>query len=388
MDELLQSPAHATIGDVFHSVSKRVQRRTERAQSPALYIQGHLDTVVRPWEDLVPDAAVGTERAFVRVPVGLGDQPDRVRAIIPGTGLNQWFKDFQRGPEMVIVPPGSFLMGGNGSNQTPVHEVTIAEPFAVSRFAVTVAQFTDFIEESGYRPVAGIVTDEAVFDVGAYHSDARPPARQRDDRSFRRPGFPQAPDHPVVGISWNDAKKYVEWLSAKAGKPYRLLSEAEWEYVARAGSTTHFWWGDGIERRQANFDFHGFQSWIPRKWRYRRGNLSWWIRQKRTLRPAWGLSTAPVDICEPNRWGLFNVHGNAAEWVEDVWHDNYDGAPPDGSAWLSSAGMWRVARGGAWCDTFDWNLTSSARRAGLTELGDNRTGFRVARTLSRTSPRF
>ena len=151
-DELLQAPAHATIGDVFHSVSKRLQHRTEQAQSPALYIQGHLETVIRPWADLLPDAAVGAERPFVRVSVGLGDQPDQVRAMIPGTGLNQWFKDFQHGPEMVMVPPGSFLMGGNGDNQTPEHEVTIAEPFAVSRFAITKA-----INVAAYAAATGAI---------------------------------------------------------------------------------------------------------------------------------------------------------------------------------------------------------------------------------------
>jgi formylglycine-generating enzyme required for sulfatase activity len=384
-DELLQAPAHATIGDVFHSVSKRLQHRTEQAQSPALYIQGHLETVIRPWADLLPDAAVGAKRAFVRVSVGLGDQPDQVRAMIPGTGLNQWFKDFQHGPEMVIVPPGSFLMGGDGDNQTPEHDVTIAEPFAVSRFAITVAQFASFIKESGYRPVARIWTFEAEFDIGAYgdgYSGGQPPPRQREDRSFRRPGFPQASDHPVVGISWNDAKKYVEWLSAKTGKSYRLLSEAEWEYVARAGSTTRFWWGDSTKRRQANYDFHEFQSWDARSWRYRRGKLSWWLRQKLTWRPAWGLSTAPVDVCDPNGWGLFNVHGNVMEWVEDAWHGSYAGAPRDGSAWLSTPEEWKVVRGGAWCCTSDQALTSSAREANSSERGDNWTGFRVARTLS------
>jgi formylglycine-generating enzyme required for sulfatase activity len=371
-DELLQSSADATIGDVFHEVSKQVQRRTEHAQSPALYFQGHLETTLRPWTPTVPIPIADTTRSFVGVTVGTGDEGGVTRAIIPGAGKNQWFKDFESGPEMVIVPPGTFLMGGYASDQVPVHTVTIVEPFAVSRFAVTVAQFSAFVKESGYSPVDKISTQEALFDIGTYDVLSGPSPRQRSDRSFRRPGFPQAPDHPVVGINRYDAKKYVEWLSAKTAKPYRLLSEAEWEYAARAGSTTRFCWGDQMARRQANYDFHPGE---------RRGKLSWWLRQKLTFRPAWGLGTGPVDIGEPNKWGLFNVHGNVDEWVEDAWHANYVGAPSDGSAWLDSDEVWGVVRGGAWRDRSEYNLASSARKYCPAVRGDNWTGFRVARTL-------
>jgi formylglycine-generating enzyme required for sulfatase activity len=121
-------------------------------------------------------------------------------------------------------------------------------------------------------------------------------------------------------VSWNDAKAYVAWLSKTTGKPYRLLSEAEREYVTRAGTTTAFWWGPYITAEQANQDEKG---------------------QYRQL-------TLPVDSLTPNPWGLYQVHGNAWEWFEDCYHDNYTGAPIDGSAWTSGDCIFRVLRGGSW----------------------------------------
>jgi uncharacterized caspase-like protein len=170
--ELLQARASDTFVDVFHEVSKQVPRRTERAQTPALSFQGHLETMLRPWEAADADApskASGDapSRAsgdFVRVMVGAGGHRDEPQAKIPGLGLHDWFRDFDRGPEMVIVPSGSFLMGGGGA--TPEHQVTIEEPFAVSRFAITVAQFELFARNSGY-PVTGVFTKEVPLGIGA-----------------------------------------------------------------------------------------------------------------------------------------------------------------------------------------------------------------------------
>jgi formylglycine-generating enzyme required for sulfatase activity len=178
-------------------------------------------------------------------------------------------------------------------------------------------------------------------------------------------------------VSWKDASKYVEWLSARTDKPYRLLSEAEWEYVARARTTTKYWWGDEIDwrKQQANF------AW---RWADRGGRLEWWLRQKLTLRPRWGLSTGPVDICEPNPWGLFNVHGNVDEWVGDNWHETYDGAPVDGRPWLADEGAsadWRVVRGGSWSSMRGHELYAHVRTGRQQDHGYNWVGFRVARTL-------
>jgi formylglycine-generating enzyme required for sulfatase activity len=125
-------------------------------------------------------------------------------------------------------------------------------------------------------------------------------------------------------VSWDDARAYAAWLSRKTGKTYRLLSEAEREYVARASTTTPFWWGASISSQQANYEF----------------NYEGEYRQPRL----------PVDSFQPNPWGLYQVHGNVSEWTQDYYHDNYAGAPSDGSAWTSRNCSDRVHRGGSWAE--------------------------------------
>jgi formylglycine-generating enzyme required for sulfatase activity len=166
----------------------------------------------------------------------------------------------------------------------------------------------------------------------------------------------------VVGINWDDAKAYAAWLSQKTGKTYRLLSEAEREYVTRAGTITAFWWGDTISPSQANYD--GNYTF--------RGGAKGEYRQK----------TVPVDSFEPNPWGLYNVHGNVWEWVEDVWHENYEGAPTDGSAWVQGGdASRRVVRGGSW-DYDPQNLRAANRNGSSPGSRSDNLGFRVARTLT------
>ena len=161
---------------------------------------------------------------------------------------------------------------------------------------------------------------------------------------------------PVVNVSWNDAKEYAAWLSRKTGKTYRLLSEAEWEYAARAGTSTAYAWGNAVGRNHANCSGCGSQF--------------------------DNMQTAPVGSFPGNAFGLHDMHGNVWEWVEDCWHGSYQGAPTDGSAWTTSCmeGDSRVIRGGAWGDdTRSLRVAvrtwySSASRYGV-------TGFRLARTL-------
>jgi formylglycine-generating enzyme required for sulfatase activity len=148
--------------------------------------------------------------------------------------------------------------------------------------------------------------------------------------SWHAPGFFQDDSHPVVCIKLDDAKAYAGWLVQITGKPYRLLSEAEREYVARAGTTTPFWWGSSITPAQANYD----------------GRL---VYKGGGSKGEWRKSTVPVGSFEANPWGLYNVHGNVWEWCEDFWHDNYSSAPLDGSAWLRAGDdSRRVIRGGSW----------------------------------------
>ena len=163
---------------------------------------------------------------------------------------------------------------------------------------------------------------------------------------------------PVIYVSWNDAKTYVHWLSNKTGKAYRLLSEAEREYVTRAGTATPYWWGASISTRLAN---------------YYDGTRSSREDQQQTL---------PVDSFEPNPWGLYQVHGNIWEWTEDCYHDDYRGAPSDGSAWTSGDCGSRVIRGGSWTD-LPGNVRAASRTSASAGDWDGLEGFRVARSLAR-----
>jgi formylglycine-generating enzyme required for sulfatase activity len=163
---------------------------------------------------------------------------------------------------------------------------------------------------------------------------------------------------PVINVSWDNAKAYVEWLSKKTGKAYRLLSEAEREYVTRAGTTTPFWWGDSISTNQANYN----------------GNYTYRDGAKGEYR----AKTLPVDAFQANAWGLYQVHGNVWDWVEDCYHDSYRGAPSDGSAWTTGDCSHRVVRGGSW-NSVPWGLDAAVR---LTTDGPfNDLGGRMARTV-------
>lgn len=245
--------------------------------------------------------------------------------------LGDTFKDCDPCPKMVVVPPGSFRMGdlhGVGYfSEKSIRTVRIDYVFAVGKFEVTFDEWTACVSGggcNGYRP---------------------------DDLGWGRS------DRPVVHVSWQDAKTYVRWLSRKTGKTYRLLSEAEWEYAARATSRTMFPWGDLVSSGYANCDGCG-SVWDD--------NL-----------------TAPVGSFAPNAFGLHDMHGNVYEWVEDCWHSDYEGAPSDGSAWTSGGVCQvRILRGGSYDDTPA--LVRSANRDG--NISSDRynlfSGIRVARTLS------
>jgi formylglycine-generating enzyme required for sulfatase activity len=278
---------------------------------------------------------------------------------LPGAGRAEWFKDHEAGPEMVVVPAGKFMMGSpdtepqregwQGCTESPRHEVTIATPFAVARHAITRGQFAAFASATSYKTEGGAT----VFKGDKWKRDPK--------ASWRAPGFLQDDSHPVVCVNRDDAKTYAAWLSQTTGKPYCLLSEAEREYVTRAGTTTPFWWGPSITPDRANYRF---------------------VYEGGGSKGEWRKSTAPVGIFEANPWGLYNVHGNVWEWCEDVWNDNYSGAPVDGSAWLQGGDeSRRVVRGGSW-DGLPQNLRAALRLRYSAVYRDGLIGFRLARTLS------
>lgn len=265
------------------------------------------------------------------------------------------FKDCHVCPEMTIVPAGAFTMGSPRSekdrraDEGPQRTVTIAKPFAVGKFEVTKTEFEAFVRESDYDAADKCWTLEG----GKID--------ERSGRSWHNPGFSQTGDHPVACVNWNDAKAYVAWLSNKTGKAYRLLSEAEWEYVARAGTATPFSTGQTITTDQANLNGNYTYN----------GSCQGYYRGK----------TVPVGSFAANAFQLHDMHGNVCEWVEDCLKGNYSGAPSDGSAWTGGDCSFRVLRGGSWADP-PGSLRSAVRFSFRTDVRFSDFGFRVARTLS------
>jgi formylglycine-generating enzyme required for sulfatase activity len=266
--------------------------------------------------------------------------------------LRDHFKDGSgSGPELVLIPTGRFQMGSHelertmatkaGSQpswverETPQHWVGIEQSFALGRYPVTVGQWRQFAKATNWSSIA--------------------------ETDWARPGFAQTDDHPVVGVSWEDAQLYVRWLSEKTGQAYRLPSEAEWEYACRAGTKTAFSFGDNITTALANYD----------------GNFTYNGGQAGEFREG----TSRVGSFPPNPWGLFDMHGNVWEWTQDVVHDNYVGAPPTGRAWEEGGDQnRRILRGGSWLYSPRY-LRSALRNGFSAVLSNDIVGFRVARTL-------
>ncbi|TFW26295.1 formylglycine-generating enzyme family protein, partial [Duganella callida] len=256
------------------------------------------------------------------------------------------------GPDLVLIPTGRFQMGSHEHEQLlaikagaqknwlereqPAHWVGIDYPFALGRFPVTVGQWRRFVKDTGWE--------------------------SQSDTDWRAPGFAQTDEHPVVGVSWTDAQKFVQWLSDRTGQQYRLPTEAEWEYACRAGTKTAFSFGDTITPEQANYDGHYTYNGGPRG--------------------AFLQGTSKVGAYQPNPWGLFDMHGNVWEWTQDVVHDNYTGAPGDGGAWEEGGDpVRRVLRGGSWLYNPRY-LRSAVRNGFSAVLANDIVGFRVARRLT------
>ena len=253
-------------------------------------------------------------------------------------------------PEMVSIPGGTFRMGElNGVGEDyglPVHSVTVPA-FRLGKYEVTVGQFRRFVEASGYRTDAERNAGSAAgcYTYTDYNLEWTP------GHSWRSPGYAIDDNQPVVCVSWNDAQAYVEWLSAETGGHYRLPTEAEWEYAARAGSTTEYSWGNDIASNWENCVYYVCGD----SYEY----------------------TAPVGSFPANAWGLHDMHGNVWEWVQDCWNDSYQGAPTDGSAWESGDCGRRVLRGGSWYNTA--RHLRSANRSGIDRADrDFNLGFRLA----------
>ena len=233
------------------------------------------------------------------------------------------FQDCAVCPQMVVVPAGSFTMGGESAG--PRHRVTIRQRFAVGKYEIAFAEWDACVKAGG---------------CGGHRAG---------DRNWGRG------QRPAINASWRDARSYVRWLRQLTGQPYRLLSEAEWEYAARAGTRTAYPWGVAAGRNRANCKGCG-SRWDGRK-------------------------TAQVGTFPVNGFGLRDMHGNVREWVEDCWHGSYRGAPADGSAWTEGGDCRRrVLRSGSW-NEIPWDIRSASRLAGKVKARNSKSGFRIALTL-------
>ena len=230
--------------------------------------------------------------------------------------------------EMVSIPGGTFSMGdlsGDGNdNERPVHNITVPS-FRIGKYEVTFAQWYVCVADGG---------------CGGYTPD---------DEGWGRG------DRPVINVSWDDAQGFIDWLNNRTGGNFRLPTEAEWEYAARAGSTKKYSWGNSIGSNRANCVEDEFGHVCGERWKY----------------------TSPAGSFSANAWGLHDFHGNVFEWVQDCYTNSYVGAPADGSAWTSGNCSWRVIRGGSWVG-YASSLRSAYRVSESRSVRDDSTGFRLA----------
>lgn len=287
--------------------------------------------------------------------VGPRDLPP-LRYYETGSGCQDWFKDVDFSPEMVVVPAGRFAMGAGDDDlywdktASPRREVIVEHAFAIGRLAVTVGEFHKFVCDTG-RDMRGGATVCCSFDPMDWRHEA--------SASYLNPGFPQNDTHPVTCVSWEDAIAYARWLEAKTNWTYRLPSEAEWEYACRAGTHTLCWFGTRVSAKRANY----------------------WAEANAPDRAAFRKGTVPADSFAPNPWGLYNVHGNCSELVADGFRENYFGAPLTTMAVGGLEEGSRVVRGGNWAATM-YEITAAARQYVEPEKRYSYVGFRVARDLA------
>ncbi len=239
---------------------------------------------------------------------------------VPVTGLAE-IRDCKECPALIALPAGTFTMGGNTDDlsERPAHQVTIGKPFAIGKLEVTVGQWKFCVDAGGCPGIAASGVDA---------------------------------DTPMRDLSWDDTRQYLQWLSKVSGKSYRLPSEAEWEYAARGGTSTRYWWGQQMRTGTANC--------------------------KECGEPWNAAAPAKAGSFPANPFRLHDMNGSVWEWVADCWHGNYRGAPADGSPWSEAACRQRVIRGGSWSDGAAY-MTSSTRFKYDASVRQAQNGFRVAR---------
>ena len=285
-----------------------------------------------------------------------------------GEFRNGTFSDCENCPEMVLIPSGKFLLGsdetdpGHQTDETPQIEVSISS-FAISKHEITLGEFRAFVDATGYEDKSICLSMQK---NGYWGHDP--------EKSWRKPGFEQTDSHPVVCVSWKAAHDYIKWLNDQSGSnEYRLLTESEWEYAARAGSSTVYWWGDNED------EFCNVTNGVDQSAQSR---FSGWVRAGKCNDGY--IFTAPVGHYQsPNDFGVEDLVGNVWEWVSDCYAKSYKTKPRNGSAYDSEPCEKRVMRGGAWGDHGSFYLRSAYRGAWNPEQSFTNLGLRVAKILHR-----
>ncbi len=280
---------------------------------------------------------------------------------IPPGGTS--FKDCPDCPELVIIPAGSFTMGSpeteTGREPGEIrHTVTISKAFALGKTLVTKGQFRRFVAETGHD------ADGKCFSMDSNGKNAE----ESERFTWETPGFDQTDAEPVICVDATDAEAYAAWLTSKTGKPYRLPTEAEYEYAARAGTSTARYWGESQDDGCAYANGIGYEA----------KDIFW---GKMAQCSDGHIFTSPVGSYRPNAFGLYDMMGNVWVWLADCWHDSYTGAPVDGSAWKKPGCGDRVLRGGSFISNYT-SLRSAARHQSESGKRFLNYGIRIARDLT------
>jgi formylglycine-generating enzyme required for sulfatase activity len=324
-------------------------------------------TIAQPSAPDVPAPSVAKPTApavttpTVTTPTAAAVEPP-AKPLPAGIKAGQATKDCADCPEMIIVPPGKFMMGapkteaGRTDAEGPQTKVSIG-PFAIGKYPVTRGEFAAFINDSQYQSAQRCWVEVS---IGKYDF--------KDGADWQNPGYPQTDDDPVVCVSWDDAKHYVKWLATKTGKDFRLPSEAELEYATRGGTTTSRYWGDDGD----DFCSYGNTADDAAKKKHR----SWQVADCDDGK----VYTAPVGSYKPNAFGLYDMLGNVKVWAADCWNGNLDKVDVNGAPTLSGDCSLHAVRGSAW-DAYPSNARSAFREKNYATSAFLNYGFRVARGL-------
>lgn len=289
-----------------------------------------------------------------------------------GANAASEFRDCSACPVMVSIAPGAFVIGAKDGEEegerlpparrgwsTPRREVKIAYAFALGKYDVTRAEFAAFVAETGY-------------DVLGRCDMLGIQLRRVLGLDWRRPGFTQTDSDPVTCVSWDDSKAYTAWLAKKTGRPYRLASDAEWEYAARAGTATLRYWGDSVAETCVSANVADASA-------VHAGSMAHESPYDFECNDGYAY-TSPSGAFKPNAFGLYDMMGNMWQWVEDCWNENYKGAPSDGSAMMAGDCSKHSERGGSWA-SHPRSIRSAYRIPDDHDNRSNDSGFRVALTV-------